>query len=49
MQSPTIPFRLPPARLAGQLAQFNARKEVQWFGFAGELRDPGSAMVAPAR
>ncbi|EJE53897.1 hypothetical protein, possibly involved in aromatic compounds catabolism [Acidovorax sp. CF316] len=45
MQSPTVPFRLPADRLAEQLAQFNARAEVQWFGFAGALRAPGSALI----
>lgn len=45
MQSPTIPFRLGPTRLEEQLTQFNARREVNWFGFKGAFMDPGSAIV----
>lgn len=45
MQSPTIPFRLSPARLEEQLAQFNVRSEVKWFGFKGAYRDPGFAVI----
>jgi acyl-coenzyme A thioesterase PaaI-like protein len=40
-----VPFRLPPARLQQQLQQFNARGEILWFGFEGDFRQPGSAMV----
>ncbi|MES2612157.1 MAG: hotdog domain-containing protein [Pseudomonadota bacterium] len=49
MQSPTVPFRLPADRLAEQLAQFNARNEVQWFGFAGAFQAPGSALITLSR
>ncbi len=45
MQSPTIPFRLASARREEQLTQFNARKEINWFGFKGAFRDPGSAII----
>lgn len=45
MQSPTIPFRLGSTRLAEQLTQFNARREVNWFGFKGAFTDPGSAII----
>lgn len=49
MQSPTVPFRLPADRLAEQLVQFNARAEVQWFGFAGAFQAPGSAVITFTR
>lgn len=45
MQSPTVPFRLSLPRLEEQLAQFNARKEVNWFGFKGAYRDPGFSVI----
>jgi acyl-coenzyme A thioesterase PaaI-like protein len=45
VQSPTIPFRLAPSRLEEQLAQFNARKEIDWFGFKGTFKDPGLAVI----
>lgn len=45
MQSQTIPFRLPPSRREEQLKQFNARKEIHWFGFSGAFIEPGSAIV----
>lgn len=40
-----IPFRNTPDRLARQLAQFNARGEILWFGFEGAFEAPGSAVV----
>lgn len=43
-----VPFRLSTERLRQQLAQFNARAEVQWFGFVGELRAPATVLVTPA-
>jgi len=49
MQSPTIPFRLAPARLEEQLLQFNARKEIDWFGFKGSFSDPGQAVITFTR
>jgi acyl-coenzyme A thioesterase PaaI-like protein len=45
MQSPAIPFRLASTRLEEKLAQFNARSEVNWFGFRGSFNDPGSAVI----
>ncbi len=49
MQSPPIPFRLPPAQRQSQLQQFNARSEILWFGFRGEFREPGTAAVTFTR
>ena len=45
MQSPTIPFRPALPRLEEQLSQFNARKEVNWFGFRGSFKNPDSAVI----
>lgn len=45
MQSPTIPFRLASPQREEQLAQFNARKEVAWFGFRGSFEEPGLAII----
>jgi acyl-coenzyme A thioesterase PaaI-like protein len=49
MTSSPIPFRLAPERLASQLAQFNARKEIAWFGFLGAFEAPGRAVLSIAR
>lgn len=48
MASP-LPFRLDVPQRARQLAQFNARAEIAWFGFVGELEEPGSSIVRFAR
>jgi acyl-coenzyme A thioesterase PaaI-like protein len=40
-----IPFRVQPARLEEQLAEFNQRREVQWFGFEGRFEAPSSALI----
>ncbi|MGE3346376.1 MAG: PaaI family thioesterase [Ramlibacter sp.] len=45
MQLPSAAFRLSPERRAEQLLQFNARKEVLWFGFKGAFEEPGIAVV----
>lgn len=45
MDTPTIPFRLPPARQAQRLEEFNERREIQWFGFKGAFEAPGTAVV----
>lgn len=45
MQSPSIPFRLASPRLEAKLSQFNARNEVNWFGFRGSFEEPGSAVI----
>ena len=45
MQSPTIPFRLVSTQREEQLAQFNARKEIAWFGFRGTFKEPGLAII----
>ena len=49
MPSLPTPFRLAPDRLASQLKQFNARKEIEWFGFQGAFEAPGYAVVSIAR
>jgi acyl-coenzyme A thioesterase PaaI-like protein len=49
MQSPAIPFRLGPDHRARQLRQFNSRREIEWFGFNGEFREPGAAVVRLTR
>ena len=43
------PFRLAPDRLASQLAQFNGRAEIAWFGFLGAFEAPGHAVLSIAR
>lgn len=43
------PFRLDAAQRERQLAQFNARAEIGWFGFVGELAEPGFAIIRFAR
>lgn len=48
MPSP-LPFRLDATQRARQLAQFNRRPEIAWFGFEGALEDPGSAIIRLAR
>lgn len=45
MHSPTIPFRLVSTQREEQLAQFNARKEIAWFGFRGAFKEPGMAII----
>jgi len=40
-----VPFRLQSEELQRQLRQFNARGEVQWFGFVGALQGPESAII----
>lgn len=45
MQSPTIAFRQSSIRRIQQLAQFNAREEIKWFGFKGSFEEPGSAVI----
>ena len=45
MHSPTIPFRLVSTQREEQLAQFNARKEIAWFGFRGAFKEPGLAII----
>lgn len=46
MQSPVVSFRLSAEDLVGQLAQFNAREEIRWFGFLGKYEQPGDAVVS---
>lgn len=46
MTSTHVAFRLSPERLQQQLAQFNARSEVRWFGFAGALQPPSTVLVS---
>jgi acyl-coenzyme A thioesterase PaaI-like protein len=48
MASP-LPFRLDAAQRERQLAQFNARAEIGWFGFVGALQEPGSSVIRFAR
>lgn len=45
MESPFVPFRIAPDLLEQQLRQFNARGEVQWFGFQGAFQAPASAVI----
>ena len=45
MDNSHVPFRLSTDKLHEQLAQFNARGEVKWFGFLGELRNPSTVLV----
>jgi acyl-coenzyme A thioesterase PaaI-like protein len=40
-----VPFRLEAALRERQLARFNARAEIGWFGFSGQLADPGDALI----
>jgi acyl-coenzyme A thioesterase PaaI-like protein len=49
MQSPTIAFRQNPIRRTQQLAQFNAREEIKWFGFKGAFQEPGTAVITFTR
>jgi acyl-coenzyme A thioesterase PaaI-like protein len=49
MQSPSVRFRLAPSRREEQLKQFNARKEIEWFGFKGSFHEPGLAIITFAR
>jgi acyl-coenzyme A thioesterase PaaI-like protein len=45
MQATFVAFRLSPERLQQQLAQFNARREVRWFGFTGSLLQPSTVAI----
>lgn len=47
MPLPPVPFRLSAERLQAQLAQFQARAEVQWFGFSAELCAPATVRIQP--
>lgn len=47
MDTASVPFRLPVERLQAQLAQFQTRAEVQWFGFAAELCAPATVRILP--
>lgn len=47
MDSAAVPFRLPAERLQVQLAQFQARAEVQWFGFSAELCASATVRILP--
>ena len=49
MTSSAIPFRLSPECLHAQLAGFNARDEIEWFGFEGAFVAPGSASISFGR
>jgi|GEM_PF-1695539 len=45
MRSSMVPFRLDPSKRESQLRQFNARTEIDWFGFEGSFQAPGSALI----
>lgn len=45
MERPFVPFRLASEKLQQQQQQFNARNEVQWFGFSGALQPPAAAII----
>jgi acyl-coenzyme A thioesterase PaaI-like protein len=49
MRIQAVPFRLGSDARAAQLRQFNARKEVVWFGFEGSFRDPGTTIIRFSR
>jgi acyl-coenzyme A thioesterase PaaI-like protein len=46
MQAIALPFRLDSERLAAKLEQFNARREIQWFGLRGSFQMPSQAVVS---
>ncbi|MGY4828538.1 PaaI family thioesterase [Sphaerotilaceae bacterium SBD11-9] len=41
----TVPFRLAPPARYQQLAAFNAREEIRWFGFNGAFEEPGVSTI----
>lgn len=46
MQDIALPFRLGSERLAAKLEEFNARREIRWFGLRGSFQLPGQALVS---
>lgn len=46
MQTMPIAFRLSRHQRSEQLRQFNARREIHWFGFEGRFAEPGRAIVS---
>ena len=50
LRQPAMPFRLDAARRAQQLAAFNQRAEIGWFGFQGRFNaDGATASILLAR
>lgn len=49
MEAPAVAFRTSAERRRAQLAEFNARSEIRWFGFHGEFGEPGLAVVTFAK
>jgi len=45
MDASAIAFRLDAPRRAAQLAAFNARNEIVWFGFEGAFIEPSTALI----
>lgn len=45
MSSTAVPFRLAPMARDQQLARFNTRAEIAWFGFRGSFCEPGEAVI----
>lgn len=45
VETQSVPFRISPEERTHRLAEFNARKEILWFGFEGSFKDPGTARV----
>ena len=45
MNNTAVPFRLLGGAREKQIAQFNARTEIEWFGFRGAFREPGDAVI----
>ena len=45
MTTYAVPFRVPAAIRARKVSAFNARAEVQWFGFSGCFSDPTDAVI----
>jgi acyl-coenzyme A thioesterase PaaI-like protein len=40
-----LPFRIRTSELGERLAEFNCRREIQWFGFSGQYEAPSSAVI----
>lgn len=45
VETQSVSFRLSPDERSHRLAEFNARKEILWFGFEGSFEGPGTARV----
>ena len=45
MNATGLAFRLNAERRTAQLAAFNARREIEWFGFEGAFAEPSTALI----